>query len=363
MPLLLSTQIVACPVVACLFVFAPARRAEKIVSFAFLGALTVILDVLQIVNDYCWLDCRYCCRAANRFLQPSRYCPMDCTYGRSNGLPVLFTANIVALSLYCLSKLYPVAEPWLLQYCVSKLYPFARPCIQYCTGNLYPIAKPWLRYLPRNTTFLLVHVLIVAVLLLHIILAQVFDDLAMQIVAFPAIACLYIWAPSGWREKIASGAFLAALAIIVFLISIAARGLPITIMYAANIVALSSYCIWKLYLAAKPWLHQYHRFLEREEETGLLLPLQATFRVQDLPLPRRFSPGEVRAMTQGFRTMVGQGGFAQVFRGLLDDGTAVAVKRIASIGDGEDDFLREISVVANVHHRSLVVKEWHAVLS
>ena len=59
-------------------------------------------------------------------------------------------------------------------------------------------------------------------------------------------------------------------------------------------------------------------------------------------------------MTHDFRTMVGQGGFAQVFRGLLDDGTAVAVKRIACIGDGEDDFLREISVVANVHHRSLV---------
>ncbi|RLM93701.1 hypothetical protein C2845_PM08G18220 [Panicum miliaceum] len=129
-------------------------------------------------------------------------------------------------------------------------------------------------------------------------------------------------------------------------------------MFGANIVALSSYCIWKLYLAAKPWLHQYlrvvaPRFLE-EEETGLLLPLRqaTTFRIQNLP--RQFSPGEVRAMTQDFRTMVGQGGFAQVFRGLLDDGAAVAVKRIASAGDGEDDFLREISIVANVHHRSLV---------
>ncbi|RLN25549.1 putative receptor-like protein kinase [Panicum miliaceum] len=115
-------------------------------------------------------------------------------------------------------------------------------------------------------------------------------------------------------------------------------------MYVANIVALSSYCIWKLYLAAKPWFHQYHR--------GVARPRSATFRIQDLP--RQFSPGEVRAMTQDFRTMVGQGGFAQVFRGLLDDGTAVAVKRIASAGGGEDDFLSEISIVATVHHRSLV---------
>jgi hypothetical protein len=52
--------------------------------------------------------------------------------------------------------------------------------------------------------------------------------------------------------------------------------------------------------------------------------------------------------------MVGQGGFAQVFRG-LHDGTAVAVKRMTTTGHAEDnDFLREISIIANVHHRSLV---------
>jgi serine/threonine protein kinase len=53
--------------------------------------------------------------------------------------------------------------------------------------------------------------------------------------------------------------------------------------------------------------------------------------------------------------MVGRGGSAEVFRGLLDDGTAVAVKRITSYKPvGEEDFLREISIVANVHQRSLV---------
>ncbi|CAO2183409.1 unnamed protein product [Urochloa humidicola] len=63
-------------------------------------------------------------------------------------------------------------------------------------------------------------------------------------------------------------------------------------------------------------------------------------------------------MTQDFASMVGQGGFAQVFRGSLDDGTAVAVKRIITSCEvpvtGDDDFLREVSIVANVHHRSLV---------
>ncbi|CAN6200951.1 unnamed protein product [Urochloa humidicola] len=184
-----------------------------------------------------------------------------------------------------------------------------------------------------------------------------------QIAAYPAIACLYIWAPSRRTEKVASAVFLAALALIVVFFSISAGGLPISIMFVANVVVLSTYCAWKLYpIIAKPWLHHWipklARFLpapalqEEEEEEGLLLPRQASFfRIQDLP--REFSYGEVRAMTQDFASLLGQGGSGQVFRGHDGDGAPVAVKRIATAA-GEADFLREISTVANVHHRSLV---------
>ena len=80
---------------------------------------------------------------------------------------------------------------------------------------------------------------------------------------------------------------------------------------------------------------------------------QTTFHIEDLP--RKFSYDEIRAVTGDFGTVVGRGGSAEVFRGLLDDGTAVAVKRITSYKPvGEEEFLREISIVANVHQRSLV---------
>ncbi|CAN6193943.1 unnamed protein product [Urochloa humidicola] len=193
-----------------------------------------------------------------------------------------------------------------------------------------------------------------------------------QIAAYPAIVCLYIWSPSRRKEKIASTVFLAGLALIVVFFSINAGGLPISIMFVANVVAMSTYCVWKVYpILAKPWLHHWIRKLaqflpapalqEEEEEAGssLLLPRRATnsFRIHDLP--REFSYGEVRAMTRDFETKVGQGGSGQVFRGqLVHDGTPVAVKRITTAGgdnaSGEADFLREISTVANVHHRSLV---------
>ncbi|KAL6842654.1 hypothetical protein ACP4OV_027498 [Aristida adscensionis] len=79
------------------------------------------------------------------------------------------------------------------------------------------------------------------------------------------------------------------------------------------------------------------------------------FRIDDLP--REFTYAELQDVTGDFETKVGHGGSAEVFRGSLDDGTAVAVKRITSGGKpvaGEEDFLREIFVVALVHHGSLV---------
>ncbi|TVU34490.1 hypothetical protein EJB05_16325, partial [Eragrostis curvula] len=99
---------------------------------------------------------------------------------------------------------------------------------------------------------------------------------------------------------------------------------------------------WLPVSAIAPW---------RQEEKG---PSKLTpFRIQELP--REFSFGEIRVMTQDFGNMVGQGGSAQVFRGHLDDGTAVAVKQITITSDvGEAEFLKEISIIANVHHRSLV---------
>ncbi|TVU01013.1 hypothetical protein EJB05_53532, partial [Eragrostis curvula] len=130
-------------------------------------------------------------------------------------------------------------------------------------------------------------------------------------------------------------------------------------MFIANTVAMSSYFIWKLYpvIEARLWLPLSALAPGLQQETGSL-ELLKPLRIQELP--REFSFWEIRAMTQDFRNMVGQGGSAQVFRGHLDDGTAVAVKRITTSSEsdhalvGEAEFLKEISIIAHVHHRSLV---------
>ncbi|ESQ30304.1 hypothetical protein EUTSA_v10011979mg, partial [Eutrema salsugineum] len=53
--------------------------------------------------------------------------------------------------------------------------------------------------------------------------------------------------------------------------------------------------------------------------------------------------------------LIGQGGFGHVHRGVLTDGTEVAVKQLkAGSGQGEREFQAEIEVISRVHHRHLV---------
>ncbi|KAB1211956.1 hypothetical protein CJ030_MR5G023736 [Morella rubra] len=70
-----------------------------------------------------------------------------------------------------------------------------------------------------------------------------------------------------------------------------------------------------------------------------------------------FSYGEMAMATNNFDSsaQVGQGGYGKVYRGILADGTVVAIKR-AQEGSlqGEKEFLTEIQLLSRLHHRNLV---------
>lgn len=61
--------------------------------------------------------------------------------------------------------------------------------------------------------------------------------------------------------------------------------------------------------------------------------------------------------TQNFdnSSLVGRGGYGKVYKGILADGTVVAIKR-AQEGSlqGEKEFLTEIELLSRLHHRNLV---------
>ncbi|CAA7037133.1 unnamed protein product [Microthlaspi erraticum] len=65
----------------------------------------------------------------------------------------------------------------------------------------------------------------------------------------------------------------------------------------------------------------------------------------------------IQAATNDFSesNKIGQGGFGEVYKGTLSDGTEVAVKRLSKTsGQGDTEFKNEVVVVAKLQHRNLV---------
>ncbi|CAL4962366.1 unnamed protein product [Urochloa decumbens] len=204
----------------------------------------------------------------------------------------------------------------------------------------------------------ILHVVIllaVFVLILPSIVDSFGAKIALQSVSYTILACLYIFTSSDRAERIICGVFLGILAMVIVAVAPSvkstSRTAPVWVMFGCNLVALLVYCIWKITRLVQACLRGLRaRVLLLLLRRGRPRP---TLHIEDLP--RKFSYDEIRTVTGDFGTMVGRGGSAEVFHGVLDDGTAVAVKRITSYKPvGEEEFLREISIVANVHQRSLV---------
>nr|KYP58767.1 Putative serine/threonine-protein kinase receptor [Cajanus cajan] len=68
-----------------------------------------------------------------------------------------------------------------------------------------------------------------------------------------------------------------------------------------------------------------------------------------------FRYGELQNATEDFSEKLGGGGgFGSTFKGILNDSSVVAVKKLESIGQGEKHFRTEVSTIGTVHHVNLV---------
>ncbi|KAL8089283.1 hypothetical protein AgCh_038905 [Apium graveolens] len=96
-------------------------------------------------------------------------------------------------------------------------------------------------------------------------------------------------------------------------------------------------------------------------ETAKSSTAEALPRVGSLPLhptsTRFLAYEELKEATNNFDSIsvLGEGGFGRVFKGMLSDGTAVAIKRLTSGGQqGDKEFLVEVDMLSRLHHRNLV---------
>jgi serine/threonine protein kinase len=75
-----------------------------------------------------------------------------------------------------------------------------------------------------------------------------------------------------------------------------------------------------------------------------------------LQMFRRYSYSETKIATNNFSTEIGKGGFGTVFKARFNDGSVVAVKRMDKVSkQGQEEFCREIELLARLHHRHLVM--------
>lgn len=71
---------------------------------------------------------------------------------------------------------------------------------------------------------------------------------------------------------------------------------------------------------------------------------------------QNFSYKEMRRATTNFSVILGRGSNGAVYKGQLDDGSKVAIKCIRNniTKYGEEEFCREMELLARLHHRHLV---------
>lgn len=72
---------------------------------------------------------------------------------------------------------------------------------------------------------------------------------------------------------------------------------------------------------------------------------------------KRFSYAELKQATRNFSKEIGKGGFGTVYRGILDGGRVIAVKRLEGVLQGDVEFWAEVSTLGRINHRNLV-KLW-----
>lgn len=90
---------------------------------------------------------------------------------------------------------------------------------------------------------------------------------------------------------------------------------------------------------------------------GLLLKQQVSFAHEGADHARIFSLGELKQATHNYddSRILGTGGYGTVYKGILDNGTVVAIKKSKVMDQNQiDQFINEVVILTQINHRSVV---------
>uniref|UniRef100_A0A7N0U8J2 non-specific serine/threonine protein kinase n=1 Tax=Kalanchoe fedtschenkoi TaxID=63787 RepID=A0A7N0U8J2_KALFE len=99
------------------------------------------------------------------------------------------------------------------------------------------------------------------------------------------------------------------------------------------------------FLAVVAWWFLFRRGASTSAEDGYRT-ITSQFKV--------FSYAELKSATSNFKDQIGQGGSGAVYKGVLEDGSVVAVKRLGDVMQSEEVFKAELSTIGRINHMNLV---------
>nr|XP_043634082.1 putative receptor-like protein kinase At4g00960 [Erigeron canadensis] len=95
-------------------------------------------------------------------------------------------------------------------------------------------------------------------------------------------------------------------------------------------------------------------WIRRSKRTS---PGDGLYGATELQSPKDYSYSDLKKATKDFSegNKLGEGGFGDVYKGIVKDGNIVAVKKLAlGSSTAKDNFESEVRVISNVHHRNLI---------
>ncbi|KAL5729512.1 non-specific serine/threonine protein kinase [Ranunculus cassubicifolius] len=121
------------------------------------------------------------------------------------------------------------------------------------------------------------------------------------------------------------------------------------VLLGAGVAAIFAILIWLLVK------HRSEKSFKRKlSNFGRELRVEYSFLRKVAGVPIKFKYKDLETATDNFQALIGRGSSASVFKGILDDGTPVAVKRIEGVEHGGSEFKAEVSAIASVQHVNLV---------